>query len=61
MCKKKSHPVAHEFSDNEMEQIKRYGQALSSGVTLFDQEVEKHLARYQTRRKKMRNPKGSAH
>jgi hypothetical protein len=33
MRKKKPHPVADQFSVNEMEQIKRYGQALSGGVT----------------------------
>jgi hypothetical protein len=27
-----------------VEQIKRYGQALSGGVTPFDEEVERHLA-----------------
>jgi hypothetical protein len=53
MRKKKSQPVADQFSDHEMEQIKRFGQALSGGVTPFDEEVEKHLARYEANRKKM--------
>jgi hypothetical protein len=43
MGKKNSHPVANQFSDDEMDQIKRYGQALSGGVTPFGEEVEKHL------------------
>jgi hypothetical protein len=50
--KKKSHPVADQFSNDEMDQIKRYGQALSGGVTPFDDEVERHLARYDAKRKK---------
>jgi hypothetical protein len=52
MPKKKPHPVAKQFSDEDMEQIKRYGQALSGGVTPFDEEVERHLARYEANRKK---------
>jgi hypothetical protein len=43
MRKKRSHPVVEQFSDEDMEQIKRYGQALSGGVAPFDQEVERHL------------------
>ena len=31
-----------QFSDPELERIKRYGQALG-GVTSFDEEVERHL------------------
>ena len=46
--------VADHFSDEETEQIKRYGQALSGGVTPFDEEVERHLARYESNRKKMK-------
>ena len=53
MPKKKSHPVADQFSDDEMGQIKRYGEALNGGVTAFDEEVERHLARYEANRKKM--------
>jgi len=34
-----------------VEQIKRYGQALSGGVTPFDEEVERHLARYEANSK----------
>ena len=52
MPKKKSQPVAEQFSDEDMEQIKRYGQALSGGVTPFDEEVERHLDRYEANRKK---------
>jgi hypothetical protein len=55
MCKKKSHPVA-KHSDEFIEQIKRYGQALSGGVTPFDEEVERHLARYEASRKKTETP-----
>ena len=53
MPKKKSHPVADQFSDHEMDQVKRYGQALNGGVTPFDEDVERHLARYEANRKKM--------
>jgi hypothetical protein len=42
--KKQPHPVADQFSDDEMEQIKRYGQALS-GPTDFSDEVEKELVK----------------
>jgi hypothetical protein len=59
--KKKSHPVADQFSDDEMDQIKRYGQALSGGATSFDEEVERHLARYEANRKKMKAVKTAAH
>jgi hypothetical protein len=61
MRKKKSHPVTDQFSHEDMEQIKRYGQALSGGVTPFDEEVEKHLADYEAKRKKMKAAKGTTH
>ncbi len=61
MSKKKSHTVTDQFSDEEMEQIKRYGQALSGGVTPFDEEVERHLARYETNRKNIEAAKGATH
>jgi hypothetical protein len=61
MRKKKSHPLADQFSDDEMDQIKCYGQALGGGVTPFDEEVERHLACYEARRKKMKAVKDSAH
>ena len=61
MPKKKSHPVAEQFSDEAMEQIKRYGQALSGGVTPFDEEVERHLARYEATRKEMEAARGDTH
>ena len=61
MPKKKSHPVTDQFSDEDMEQIKRYGQALGDGVTPFDEEVERHLARYEADRKKMEAAAGATH
>jgi hypothetical protein len=42
-----------------MEQIKRYGQALSGGVTQFDEEVERHLARYEANRENMEAAKAA--
>jgi hypothetical protein len=60
MCKKKSHPVADHFSDEDLKQIRRYGQALSGGVTPFDEEVERHLVRYESNRKKMEVAKAQA-
>lgn len=48
-----SHPIADQFSDEEMEAIKRYGQALG-GSTDFSDEVEKHLAGHEAYYKKMR-------
>jgi hypothetical protein len=59
MARKKSHPLADQFSDDEMDQIKRYGQALGSGVTPFDEEVERHLAHYKSTRKKMEAAKAA--
>ncbi len=56
MPKKKSDPVVDQFSDKNMEQIKRYGQALSGGVTPFDAEVEWHLARYEAKQEENRCP-----
>jgi hypothetical protein len=61
MRKKKSQPPANQFSDDEMEQISRFGQALSGGVTPFDEEVERHLARYEANRKKIKDGRGGAH
>jgi cytochrome c553 len=61
MAKKESHPVADQFSDEEIKQIKRYGQALSAGVTPFDKEVERHLARYEANRKKIKDGRGATH
>ena len=43
MRKKKSHPVTDQFSNEDMEQIKRYGQALSGSPTPFDEEVARCL------------------
>ena len=40
MRKKKLHPIADQFSDDEMNQIKHYGQMLAAGVTPFDEAVE---------------------
>jgi hypothetical protein len=61
MPKKKSHPVAKQFSNEAMKKIKRYGQALSGGVTPFDAEVERHLARYEANRKKTDAPTRAAY
>src|SRR5258708_24673025 len=38
-----SHPIADQFSDDDMDQIKRFGQALGGAPTDFDEEVEKAL------------------
>jgi hypothetical protein len=56
MPKKKQAPedVAGLFSDEEMEGIKRYGQALGGQPTDFDEEVEKHLAGHEAHFAKMR-------
>jgi hypothetical protein len=40
MARKKSNPVADRFSDDEMEQIKRYGQALSGAVTALTKRLK---------------------
>lgn len=48
-----SHPIADQFSDEEMEAIKRYGQALG-GNTAFSEEVEKALPFYEAHYAKMR-------
>lgn len=47
------HPIADQFSDEEMEQLKRYGEALG-GSTPFSDEVEKHLPKYEAHYAKMR-------
>ena len=59
MARKKLHQIADQFSNDEMEQIKRYGEALSSWVTQFDEEVERHLARYEANRKNMEAAKAA--
>jgi hypothetical protein len=61
LTRRKSDPVADQFSDDEMEQIKRYGQGLSGGVTPFDEGVERHLARYEAKRKRMEAARGAAY
>lgn len=43
-----------QFSDQEMEGIKRYGEALGGKPTPFDEEVEKHLAGHEAHFAKMR-------
>jgi cytochrome c553 len=53
MPKKKPHPVADQFSDDEMEQLRRYGAALG-GSTAFSEEVEKHLTGHEAYYAKMR-------
>jgi hypothetical protein len=53
--KKQSHEdVANQFSDQEMDQIKRYGQALGGKPTPFDEEVEEHLTGMEQNAQKMR-------
>jgi hypothetical protein len=42
MAKQQNQQEQPQFSDTELAQIKRYGQALG-GVTPFDEEVERHL------------------
>jgi hypothetical protein len=54
---KKSHPVAKQFFDEDMEQIKRYGQALSGSTTCFDEEVETYLRRIEANKKKAHRAK----
>jgi hypothetical protein len=43
-----------QFSDAELDQIKHFGQALGSGPTDFDEEVEKHLRAHEANYAKMR-------
>jgi hypothetical protein len=40
------HPIADQFSDPEMEQVQRFGQALGGQPSAFDEEVEKALAKH---------------
>jgi hypothetical protein len=40
------HPAAGAFSDDEMEQVKRFGQALGGQPSAFDEDVEKALAKH---------------
>jgi hypothetical protein len=54
MPKKKSHPVADQFSDDEMDRIKRYGEALGGKPTPFDEEVEMYLQHHEANYAKMR-------
>ncbi len=53
MPKEKRHPIADQFSDDEMNQIKRYGQALGGSPTPFDEEVEKYLKKYEAKKEKI--------
>jgi hypothetical protein len=53
MAKQKRHGVADQFSDDEMEQIKRYGQGLG-GVTPFDEAVERRLQCHEANNAKQR-------
>jgi hypothetical protein len=50
MRKKKLHPIADQLSDDDMNQIKHFGQMLSSGVTPFDEAVEEALNKRQAAR-----------
>ena len=54
MPKKKSHPIADQFSDDEMSRIKHYGEALGGKPTSFDEEVEEHLQHHERNYAKMR-------
>jgi hypothetical protein len=56
MRKNKSHPVADQFSDHEMDRVMRYGQALGGSPTPFDEEVEKHLRKIEESKKRVRPP-----
>jgi hypothetical protein len=54
--KKQSHEdIAGQFSDEEMNQIKRYGQALGGKPTPFDEEVEEDLTGMEQNAQKMRS------
>lgn len=56
MPKKKSHKdIADQFSDQEMDQIKRYGQALGGQPTPFDEAVEDHLTGMEANASKMKS------
>lgn len=52
--KKKSEDIASQFSDDEMNQIKRYGEALGGKPTPFDEEVQAHLDGMEANAHKMR-------
>ena len=54
MAKQRQHCVANQFSDDEMEQIKRFGEALGGKPTPFDQEVERYLEHHERNYAKMR-------
>lgn len=54
------HPVADQFSDDEMHGIKAMGEALGGKPTPFDEEVEAHLAGYEAQRNKKRTGEASA-
>jgi hypothetical protein len=51
MRKKKLHPIADQFSDDDMNQIEHFGQMLSGGVTPFDEAVEEALNKREVARK----------
>ena len=53
MPKNKSHPIADQFSDDEMRRIKRYGEALGGKPTPFDEEVERWVQIYERHYAKM--------
>lgn len=54
---KQLHAISDQFSDDELAQIKRYGQALGGSPTPFDEEVEKHLRNIEANKKKMKPPR----
>jgi hypothetical protein len=45
---------ADQFSDEDMERIKHYGEALGGKATPFDEEVERHLEYHERHYAKMR-------
>ena len=54
------HPIADQFSDEEMEQIQHYGQALG-GSTPFSDEVEKALPKYERLYGRGERPQEASH
>jgi hypothetical protein len=54
MRKKNCTQVPDQFSDDEMDQIKHYGQALGGSPTPFDEEVERHLRKIAAGKKRIK-------
>lgn len=53
--KQSNEDIASQFSDEEMGQIKRYGEALGGKPTPFDEEVENHLTGMEANASKMKS------